>query len=128
MGADLVPPWCEDSIGSADDFCASVFMDRLFVGPKREGEIYNVLHMDADLYVPGEPAIYVRWEEAPTYRDFCDFPEYHSTVASGTATVASEDPFTMTFAVEFQDDEDQFRLVTTTLTFTGYNEECRADN
>jgi len=49
-------------------------------------------------------------------------------VASGTATVASEDPFTMTFAVEFQDDEDQFRLVTTTLTFTGYNEECRADN
>jgi len=126
VGVYLYPPWCEDTFGSGDDQCARVGMSRLFVGPKREGEVSQVVHWGPNVVVPGEPAVYVKWTEGPIYDALSDFPEYQSTSAIGTATVLSEHPITITFDVEFRDVADQVRHVTTTFAYTGYEQVCHA--
>ncbi|HOX46139.1 MAG TPA: hypothetical protein PK668_21225 [Myxococcota bacterium] len=125
-GAYLGPPWCEDTVETRED-CARVGFGVMVAGPQVEGDVHDIVHGEAAC-ISGGPAACASFIEEPIYKEYCEFPEYKSTTAIGTASVVSEHPFTIAFEVEFRDEANAVRNVTATFSISGYREECMADD
>jgi hypothetical protein len=104
----IPPPYCQEGLSS--NYCADANMYQFIIGPKRQGEVYQVQHTDYwyEPFPPLEPpSVYLRWEESGF-----GFPEYQSVSVTGTATVLSESPFQLEYDVVFLDEAGNRREVT----------------
>lgn len=127
-----VPLICDDNV------CAHIGIELSFVGPKKRGEIYEVLlnynsQLTEKLGIPpfeldpDTPAIYAFWYEKPVCADESYFPEYLSTSVTGTGTITSKSPFKAEFDVEFNNDAGDMRQVKGVFEITDAYYECYAD-